>query len=95
MDVAECYLGELALRCVVLVQLEDGYGFEKFKSCRLHDMLRDLCLSKAKEEDFFNTIDFQHENNSEHVGSSSSFTNNLAELSSILMTKILVVQVFP
>ncbi|KAM7462457.1 hypothetical protein LguiA_030578 [Lonicera macranthoides] len=76
MDVAECYLGELANRCMVQVQLEEkGYGVTKFKSCRLHDMVRDLCLSKAKEEDFFDIIDFQNENNTEHVGSSSSFTS--------------------
>ncbi|KAM7466507.1 hypothetical protein LguiB_014069 [Lonicera macranthoides] len=76
MDVAEWYLDELAKRCMVQVQLrEEGYGITKFRSCRLHDMLRDLCLSKAKEEDFFYTIDFKHENNSKHVGSLTSFTN--------------------
>ncbi|KAM7466492.1 hypothetical protein LguiB_014054 [Lonicera macranthoides] len=76
MDVVECYLGELAKRCMVQVQLrEEGYGITKFSSCCLHDMLRDLCLSKAKEEDFFYTVDFKHGNNSEHVGSSIYFTN--------------------
>ncbi|KAM7465839.1 hypothetical protein LguiB_013401 [Lonicera macranthoides] len=76
MDVAECYLGELAQRCMVQVQLEEeGCGFAKFSSCRLHDMVRDLCLSKAKEEDFFYAIDFQNGNISEHVGSSSSFAD--------------------
>ncbi|KAM7462464.1 hypothetical protein LguiA_030585 [Lonicera macranthoides] len=76
MDVAEWYLDELAKRCMVQVQLqEEGYGITKFSSCRLHDMLRDLCLSKAKEENFFYTIDLRHGNNSEHIGSSSSFSN--------------------
>ena len=66
MDVVECYLGELVKRCIVQVQLEENeYGLN----------IRDLCLSKAKTEDFFSTFDFQHENGSELVESSSSFTN--------------------
>ncbi|XP_073312248.1 putative disease resistance protein At1g50180 [Primulina huaijiensis] len=48
-DVAERYLNELASKCMVQVKMNiDGY-----KSCRLHDLVRDLCLSKGKEEQFF------------------------------------------
>ncbi|KAM7466517.1 hypothetical protein LguiB_014079 [Lonicera macranthoides] len=76
MNVAERYLNELAQRSMVEVQLkEGGEGFRKFKSCSLHDLMREFCLSKAKEEDFFNIIDFQHENSLELAESSSSFTN--------------------
>ncbi|XP_073308077.1 disease resistance protein RPP8-like isoform X2 [Primulina huaijiensis] len=53
-DVAERYLNELASKCMVKVKLMSGvYPFENFKSCRLHDLVRDLCLSKGKEENFF------------------------------------------
>ncbi|KAM7462479.1 hypothetical protein LguiA_030600 [Lonicera macranthoides] len=78
MNVAERYLNELAQRSMVEVQVqleEDKGGFGEFKSCSLHDLMREFCLSKAKEEDFFNIIDFQHENSLELVKSSSSFMN--------------------
>ncbi|XP_073308188.1 putative disease resistance protein At1g50180 [Primulina huaijiensis] len=48
-DVAERYLNELANKCMVQVKMTTG----GFKSCRLHDLVRDLCLSKGKEEKFF------------------------------------------
>ncbi|XP_073026577.1 LOW QUALITY PROTEIN: putative disease resistance protein At1g50180 [Primulina eburnea] len=47
-DVAEHYLNELASKCMVQVKMDWGY-----KSCHLHDLVRDLCLSKGKEEKFF------------------------------------------
>ncbi|XP_073026575.1 probable disease resistance protein At1g58390 isoform X2 [Primulina eburnea] len=48
-DVAERYLNELASKCIVQVKM----SIEGFKSCRLHDLVRDLCLSKGKEDKFF------------------------------------------
>ncbi|XP_073028309.1 LOW QUALITY PROTEIN: probable disease resistance protein RXW24L [Primulina eburnea] len=52
-DVAERYLNELANKCMIQVKLmTDEYTLESFKSCRLHDLMRDLCLSKGKEEKF-------------------------------------------
>uniref|UniRef100_A0A5B7BM49 Disease resistance protein n=1 Tax=Davidia involucrata TaxID=16924 RepID=A0A5B7BM49_DAVIN len=53
MDVAERYLGELAGRCMVQLQVHQGM----FTSCRLHDMMRDLSLSKGKEENFLEVLD--------------------------------------
>ncbi|XAR48944.1 hypothetical protein NMG60_11031938 [Bertholletia excelsa] len=64
MDVAEIYLGELAQRCMVQVELE----WEKeqhrimgtrgrYRSCQIHDLLRDLCLSKMAEENCLKVID--------------------------------------
>ncbi|XP_075487925.1 LOW QUALITY PROTEIN: putative disease resistance protein At1g50180 [Primulina tabacum] len=47
-DVAERYLNELASKCMVQLKMN-----ERFKSYRLHDLVRDLCLSKGKEEKFF------------------------------------------
>ncbi|KAM7462480.1 hypothetical protein LguiA_030601 [Lonicera macranthoides] len=76
MNVAERYLNELAQRSMVEVQLEeDKERFREFRTCSLHDLMRDFCLSKAKEEDFFNIVHFQHENSLELSESSSSFTN--------------------
>ncbi|XP_073026573.1 disease resistance protein RPP8-like isoform X2 [Primulina eburnea] len=48
-DVAERYLNELASKYMVQVKMST----RGFKSCRLHDLMRDLCLSKGKEEKFF------------------------------------------
>ncbi|XP_073026747.1 putative disease resistance protein At1g50180 [Primulina eburnea] len=47
-DVAERYLNELASKCMVQVKMDGVY-----KSCRLHDVVREICLSKGKEEKFF------------------------------------------
>ncbi|GAA0174945.1 antimicrobial response protein [Lithospermum erythrorhizon] len=54
MDVGECYLGELAKRYMVQVQVDDST--RRFKSCRLHDLMRDVCLSKGKEENFLKIL---------------------------------------
>ncbi|KAM7485871.1 hypothetical protein LguiA_001880 [Lonicera macranthoides] len=55
MDVAERYLGELAQRSMVQVELsnEEWWGgiLERGGTCRLHDLMRELCLSKRKGED--------------------------------------------
>ncbi|XVF45451.1 hypothetical protein PTKIN_Ptkin02bG0207500 [Pterospermum kingtungense] len=54
-DVAEHYLNELAERYMVQVGLRDS-SF-KILTCRMHDLVRDLCLSKAKHESFLCIID--------------------------------------
>ncbi|KAL2230244.1 UNVERIFIED_CONTAM: putative disease resistance protein [Sesamum indicum] len=56
-DVAERYLFELANRCMVEVEIDELPLYNRFKSCRLHDMIRDLCLSKGKKEGFLEVID--------------------------------------
>ncbi|KAL2463558.1 putative disease resistance protein [Forsythia ovata] len=68
MDVAEHYLCELAQRGMVQVQVEELSG--KFKSCQLHDLMRDICLSNGKEENFLKIIHFR--NGHEPIGSRSS-----------------------
>ncbi|KAL6334461.1 hypothetical protein AAG906_015654 [Vitis piasezkii] len=45
-DIAERYLGEL---------------IDRFKTCRLHDLMRYLCLLKAKEQSFLQGIHLGHE----------------------------------
>lgn len=59
MDVAERYLAELAQRCMVQVSVKETAG--GFKNCRLHDLMRDLCISKAKDENFAKIVDFRRE----------------------------------
>ncbi|KAL2228666.1 UNVERIFIED_CONTAM: putative disease resistance protein RXW24L, partial [Sesamum indicum] len=56
-DVAVRYLFELANRCMVEVETDKLPLYNRFKSCRLHDMIRDLCLSKGKKEGFLEVID--------------------------------------
>ncbi|XWS10985.1 hypothetical protein CRYUN_Cryun38cG0045000 [Craigia yunnanensis] len=54
-DVAECYLNELVERYMIRPEKRDAIG--KIKTCQMHDLMRDLCLSKAKEENFLFIID--------------------------------------
>ncbi|KAL7206871.1 hypothetical protein ACSBR2_019553 [Camellia fascicularis] len=54
LDVGMSYLGQLVQRCMVQVQLT---RFNKrIKRCCLHDLMRDLCLLKAKEENFLEIV---------------------------------------
>lgn len=52
MDVAEVYLSELASWCLVEIVSEDSVSSKRYVSCHLHDVVRELCLSKGKNEDF-------------------------------------------
>ncbi|XP_017984944.1 PREDICTED: probable disease resistance protein At1g58602 [Theobroma cacao] len=54
-DVAEQYLEELINRCLVQVSRR-GHRGTSVKTCRIHDLLRDLCVSEAQEENFFQVI---------------------------------------
>ncbi|GAB4836878.1 hypothetical protein Ancab_039543 [Ancistrocladus abbreviatus] len=50
-DLAEQFLLELIGRCMVqIARRSDSTG--KVKSCRLHDLMRDFCMTKAKEQCF-------------------------------------------
>ncbi|KZV20869.1 hypothetical protein F511_35577 [Dorcoceras hygrometricum] len=68
-DIGECYLGELAQRCMVKVAVDESTG--RFKTCQLHDFTRELCLLKGKEEKFLNRVPFSHETSSISSPSSS------------------------
>ncbi|CDP10112.1 unnamed protein product [Coffea canephora] len=67
MDVAERYLGELVTRCMVQGKAPDDDDVmlssvgRSFASCRLHDLMRDLSLLKAKEENFLLSISYYHD----------------------------------
>lgn len=54
-DFVEQYLEELINRCMVQVSLRDRTG-KGVKTCQLHDLMQDLCMSKSKDEKFFQTI---------------------------------------
>ncbi|KAL1547735.1 hypothetical protein AAHA92_16054 [Salvia divinorum] len=58
-DVAQRYLTELAMRCMVQLREAENYStpLKKFGSCGLHDLMHDLCSSKAEEENFLKRID--------------------------------------
>ncbi|XP_039033305.1 putative disease resistance protein At1g50180 [Hibiscus syriacus] len=55
-DVAEHYLTELAERCMIQVRSRDVVT-SKVETIQMHDLIRDLCLSKAKEENFVFIVD--------------------------------------
>ncbi|XP_027179443.1 probable disease resistance RPP8-like protein 2 [Coffea eugenioides] len=67
MDVAERYLGELVTRCMVQGKAPDdddvmlSSAGRSFASCRLHDLMRDLSLVKAKEENFLLSKSYYHD----------------------------------
>ncbi|KAK7295510.1 hypothetical protein RJT34_18419 [Clitoria ternatea] len=69
-DVAERYLGNLISRCMVQVGQMGSTG--RIKTCRLHDLMRDLCLSKAKEEHFLHIINESQQDNTVYIASSSN-----------------------
>ncbi|PQM41338.1 putative disease resistance protein [Prunus yedoensis var. nudiflora] len=50
-DIARDCLSELVERCLVQVGTNGSTG--TIKGCRIHDLVRDMCLLKAKEESFF------------------------------------------
>lgn len=72
-DVAERYLGSLISRCMVQVGQMGSTG--RIKTCRLHDLMRDLCLSKARMEHFLYIIGGPQQNNSINVVSSSNLSD--------------------
>ena len=45
-DEGERYLRELVQKCMVQVGKIDSLG--RIKTCRIHDIMRDFCISKAK-----------------------------------------------
>ncbi|KAH6815905.1 hypothetical protein C2S51_020725 [Perilla frutescens var. frutescens] len=61
MDVAELYLSELVSRCIVQVEVEDdAIPGHKYRRCKLHDVVQELCFSLAKKEDLgIQILDYQ------------------------------------
>ncbi|KAJ8751297.1 hypothetical protein K2173_016479 [Erythroxylum novogranatense] len=53
-DVAQRCLNELVERCMVQVVERGSTG--RIRACRMHDLMRDLCFSKARQENFLDVI---------------------------------------
>ncbi|KAG6666632.1 putative disease resistance protein At1g50180 isoform X2 [Carya illinoinensis] len=62
-DVGEQYFKELVQRCMVQVGKKSSVA--GIKTCRLHDLMRDFCVDKAKSENFLHIINVNHESNEE------------------------------
>ncbi|KAM7502936.1 hypothetical protein LguiB_001840 [Lonicera macranthoides] len=60
-DVAEDYLMDLINRSLVIVSKKASTG--RIKSCIMHDLLRELCLRKFKEENFMQQL-YKYDENS-------------------------------
>lgn len=54
-DVAERYLSELATRCMVQVHKGET-PLDKFETCRLHDLMHELCSLKAEQENLLKLL---------------------------------------
>ncbi|GKU97377.1 hypothetical protein SLEP1_g10526 [Rubroshorea leprosula] len=74
-DVAEGYLHSLINRCMVQVGVRGSIG--KIKTCHLLDLMRDLCLLKARQESFMDIIDHWFGNETLGAFSSSNETRSI------------------
>ncbi|KAL7161313.1 hypothetical protein ACSBR2_041879 [Camellia fascicularis] len=72
MDVAKRYLGAIAQRCMVQVQVETYT--QRINYCRIHDLMLELCLSKAEINDFLRIIFLQRETDLANCFSTTSTT---------------------
>ncbi|KAK4383953.1 hypothetical protein Sango_3104900 [Sesamum angolense] len=54
-------LEKLAMKRLVDVQEDNVSMTRMYKSCRLHDQIRELCISKGLDEEFFKIVDFKSE----------------------------------
>ncbi|XP_071723001.1 putative disease resistance protein At1g50180 [Rutidosis leptorrhynchoides] len=77
-DVAEAYLGQLIDRCVVQVGKLSWTG--RVKSCRLHDLIRDLSISISKQESFLDNIDSFQDDITRPIRRLSVTTGNIAQV---------------
>ncbi|CAI9102468.1 OLC1v1000747C1 [Oldenlandia corymbosa var. corymbosa] len=58
-DVAEEYLKDLIGRSLLIVEKQKSNG--GVRACRIHDLLHEFCLQKAKDEQFFHFLEGRHE----------------------------------
>ncbi|GMP37653.1 hypothetical protein CsSME_00009241 [Camellia sinensis var. sinensis] len=81
LDVGMSYLSELAQRCMVQVQLTRFS--RRINLCRLHDLMRHLCLLKAQEENFLKVVRVEAFDNQQ-----LKWENSASSSSSSPLTKI-------
>ncbi|OWM83930.1 hypothetical protein CDL15_Pgr004361 [Punica granatum] len=91
-DVAERYLTELVNRCVLQVAKRTSTG--RIRSCRIHDLMRDMCLLKAKQESFLESINLRHQSQESDSASGSKLSGSMASLVEARRLTILLKQVF-
>lgn len=68
-DVADLYIEELVKRNMVIS--ERDVATSRFEFCQLHDLMRDICLLKAKEENFLQIVTDPTSSSSVHSLASS------------------------
>ncbi|XVF23972.1 hypothetical protein REPUB_Repub13aG0086000 [Reevesia pubescens] len=85
-DVAEQYLEELINRCLVQVGKRDHTG-TGVKTCRIHDLLRDLCLIKGRDENFLGIIQPPLIENHGHQSLDVTLTPSMARRIAVHPTK--------
>ncbi|CAL5441748.1 unnamed protein product [Camellia sinensis] len=78
LDVAKRYLGALAQRCMVQVEVEEYT--QKINYCRIHDLMLELCLSKAKLNDFLGIIHLQRETDLANCFSTTTSTTTAPKI---------------
>ncbi|KAF8398504.1 hypothetical protein HHK36_017433 [Tetracentron sinense] len=73
-EMAELYLAELIHRC--MVQVGERSSTRGIKTCRVHDLMRDLCLLKARE---YNFVEIYNQENMEVRDNSNSVVVSIAK----------------
>ncbi|KAJ4771621.1 Disease resistance protein (CC-NBS-LRR class) family [Rhynchospora pubera] len=72
-DIAEDYLEELVQRCMIKVSRKLRSG--RIEYCYIHDILRELAIRKAKEDNFLHLCS---ESNADSISSTSASTRRIA-----------------
>ncbi|XP_021806963.1 putative disease resistance protein At1g50180 [Prunus avium] len=83
-DIARDCLSELVERCLVQVGTSGSTG--TIKSCRIHDLVRDMCLLKAKEESFLQ-IKYSLQENTSSVAAEATQLGKIRRLAIYLDEK--------
>ncbi|XP_074325654.1 putative disease resistance protein At1g50180 [Apium graveolens] len=67
LDVADSFMDELAHRSLVQVEknADKEFSWSKNETCSIHDLIRDLCLSKVKEDKFMKVVHLQPQSEDE------------------------------
>ncbi|KAG7588247.1 P-loop containing nucleoside triphosphate hydrolase [Arabidopsis suecica] len=68
-DVADLYIEELVKRNLIIS--ERNTATSRFENCQLHDLMREICLLKAKEESFIKIVSDPVSSSSVHSQASS------------------------
>ncbi|PON63854.1 NB-ARC domain, LRR domain containing protein [Parasponia andersonii] len=74
-DVAYGCLCELVHRCII--QVEEWGSTGRIRTCRIHHLIRDFCMSKASDETFLQSIILSNNRDMMNISSSSTVKNVL------------------